>query len=109
LLNRFFNEAESRFGTARALLPPPDLGLQLLDLILGGLKLKTCFLRRKPEDFFGYIDLSSDGCQFAAQSGIMPTSRTFPLVFELSEQLVKKCHLAAPPANGRCLMIRGKY
>ena len=62
LLNRFFNETESRFGQEGAILPLFNLGLELVDPIFGGL-LTSHFLRCKFEYLFGYIDrVLSYGC-----------------------------------------------
>jgi len=53
LLNRFFNETESRFGQEGAILPLFNLGLELVDPIFDGSMLKSHSLRCKSE-YLGY-------------------------------------------------------
>jgi hypothetical protein len=49
LLNRFFNETESRFGAAGAILPLFYFGLELVDPFFGGSMRTPHFLWRKFE------------------------------------------------------------
>ena len=84
LLNRFFNETESRFGQEGAILPLFNLGLELVDPIFGGSMLKSHSLRCK----FEYLGYSAT----PRLRILLPRGG----VFEVGNQLMKKCHLAIP-------------
>jgi hypothetical protein len=98
LLNRFFNESEPCFGPASAILPPFNFSFESTDPIFGGLMLTSYFLRCKLKYLFGYIDrfLSGDS-GFSPEYEMINTQRLrIPLAFEVGNQALKKCHLAAP-------------
>ena len=84
LLNRFFNETESRFGQEGAILPLFNLGLELVDPIFDGSMLKSHSLRCKSE-YLGYS--ATPRLRILLPRGV---------VFEVGNQLMKKCHLATP-------------
>jgi hypothetical protein len=84
LLNRFFNETESRFGQEGAILPLFNLGLELVDPIFDGSMLKSHSLRCKSE-YLGYS--ATPRLRVLLPRGV---------VFEVGNQLMKKCHLATP-------------
>jgi hypothetical protein len=86
-----FKETESRFGQEGAILPLCYFGLELVDAI-GGLMLKSHSLRCKLE----YLTY----CATPRLRILLPYER----VFELGNQLMKKCHLAAP-GKGTLLLI----
>jgi hypothetical protein len=82
LLNRIFNESESRFGAARAILPLFYFGLELVDPFFGGSMRTPHFLWRK----FEYLLYATTRLRILLPRGG---------VFEVGNQLLKKCHLAA--------------
>jgi len=83
LLNRIFNESESRFGAAGAILPLFNLGLELVDPFFGGSMLTPHFLWRK----FEYLLYTTT----PRLRILLPRGG----VFEVGNQLLKKCHLTA--------------
>jgi hypothetical protein len=84
LLNRFFNETESRFGAACAILPLFQFDLELVDRFFGGSKLTPNFLWRISK----YLLYATT----PRLRSLLPRGG----VFEVGNQLLKKCHLAAP-------------
>lgn len=83
LLNRIFNESESRFGAAGAILPLFYFGLELVDPFFGGSMRTPHFLWRK----FEYLLYATT----PRLRILLPRGG----VFEVGNQLLKKCHLAA--------------
>jgi hypothetical protein len=94
LLNQFFNETESRFGQEGAILPLFNLGLELVDPIFGGSMLRSHSLRCK----FEYLGYSATPRLHI----LLPRGG----VFEVGNQLMKKCHLATPARHLTDSLIR---
>ena len=84
LLNRFFNETESRFGAAGAIPPLFQFGLELVDRFCGGSMLTPNF----PWRIFKYLLYAAT----PRLRSLLPRGG----VFEVGNQLLKKCHLTAP-------------